>query len=291
MHSRPKRSGQRRKSSSIPLWSIFIVVGLFIVGVSIKESHASSESSETVNVTAQDVRHVSASYGDLMRVVTNPSLTEQRVDYKGFDVSFNSDLHLPNWVAWELLAIETEGDVSRAKKFVADESVAGCAEDYDYSYSGYDRGHIAPAGDMKWDEQAMNESFYLTNICPQDHSLNSGAWGNLEKKCRIWARHDSVLVIVSGPVLTDKLRETIGDTRVSVPKRFFKVILAPYANPPRAIGFVMNNGKVKGGMQEAAVSVDEVERITGHDFFSSLPDSIEQEVERQCDFHYWSTLR
>ncbi|MDE7449069.1 MAG: DNA/RNA non-specific endonuclease [Paramuribaculum sp.] len=297
--SRPRnnKSNHPHKSHRIPLWAILLVVGFFVVALTIRESNVSSETYSTeMSGTGSDsrseaVHHGVQSYGDLMMVVTNPSLTEQRVDYKGFDVSYNSQMHLPNWVSWELLGSETEGDVTRAKKFVADESVAGCAEDYDYSYSGYDRGHMAPAGDMKWDGQAMAESFYMTNICPQDHALNSGAWGNLEKKCRTWARHDSVLYIVSGPVLTDKLTETIGDNRVSVPKRFFKVILAPYAVPPRAIGFVMNNGKVKGGMQEAAVSVDEVERITGHDFFSTLPDSLEQEVERQCDFHYWSTLR
>ena len=90
---------------------------------------------------------------------------------------------------------------------------------------------------------------------------------------------------------TDPIREFIGDTRVAVPKRFFKVILSPNANPVRGIGFIMPNDKVPGGMQVAAVSIDEVERQTGHDFFSALPDDIENEVEQQCDFHYWSTIK
>lgn len=89
-------------------------------------------------------------------------------------------------------------------------------------------------------------------------------------------------------MLTDKLTRTIGKTPVPVPERFFKVILAPYARPMRAIGFIMNNGYVDGGMQAAAVSVDEVERITGFDFFSSLPDEIENEIEAQCNFPLWS---
>ena len=93
------------------------------------------------------------------------------------------------------------------------------------------------------------------------------------------------------PVLTDTLRDFIGDNRVAVPKRFFKVILSPYTTPVRGIGFIMPNDRVKGGMQATAVSIDEVERITGHDFFSALPDSIELAVEKECDFNSWSNRR
>ena len=102
---------------------------------------------------------------------------------------------------------------------------------------------------------------------------------------------DSVLYIVCGPVLTDELTERIGATGVAVPQRFFKVIVAPYADPPRGIGFIMPNGAVKGGMQQAACSIDEVEAITGLDFFAALPDTIENAVERQCNFNQWSNRR
>lgn len=224
-------------------------------------------------------------------VVIDTSLPQYIVEYTGMKLSFNPEAHVPNWVSWELTGKEAMGNIGRKDKFMADERVPGCAETYDYSYSGYDRGHMAPAGDMKWDKQAMEESFYMTNICPQDKALNTGAWRTLEEKCRVWAKADSAIVIVTGPVLTDKLTETIGDNHVVVPKRFFKVILSPYANPPRGIGFVMNNGTVKGGMQEAAVSIDEVEEITGFDFFSTLPDDIENKVESECNFHQWSVVR
>ncbi len=228
---------------------------------------------------------------DFERVVTAAGLSDTLITYKGMMVSFNPDKHVPNWVAWELTRDEADGVEPRGSGFMADASVRGCANPWDYSYSGYDRGHMAPAGDMKWDADAMVESFLMTNICPQVKSLNSGAWKRLEEKCRDWARIDSAIVIVAGPVLSDSLTERIGATEVVVPARFFKVILSPYANPPRAIGFIMNNGYVEGGMQKAAVSVDSVEWLTGHDFFSALPDSIENEVESQCRFHYWSTLK
>lgn len=227
----------------------------------------------------------------LEKVVTATGLPEQLINYEGMVVSFNKDAHVPNWVAWELTADEVAGTVPRAKDFFADKSVTGCANPWDYSYSGYDRGHMAPAGDMKWSTVAMQQSFCMTNICPQNNDLNSGAWMRLEEECRVWAQADSAIVIVAGPVLSDDLTETIGDTKVIVPHRFFKVVLSPYADPPRGIAFIMNNGKVPGGMQAAAVTIDEVERVTGHDFFSALPDDVEAQVESECRFHYWSTLK
>ncbi len=227
----------------------------------------------------------------LMEVKTANDVPEQIVSYPGMNVSFNRDMHVPNWVAWELTGEEAVGKEPRSGSFYSDPDVEGCPETYDYSYSGYDRGHMAPAGDMKWSERAMKVSFSLANICPQAKSLNTGAWKRLEEKCRTWAQADSSIIIICGPVLTDPIREFIGDTRVAVPQRFFKVILAPYADPARGIGFIMPNGRPEGGMQACAVSIDEVERVTGHDFFSALPDSIETIVESQCDFPFWSRIK
>lgn len=230
-------------------------------------------------------------YGNLMAVVTNPSVPSQFKSYTGMDLSFNSRCHIPNWVSWELTADETTGDVDRTNKFYNDPEIEGCPDSWDYSNSGYDRGHMAPAGDMKWDSKAMEETFFLSNICPQVKSLNTGSWKNLEEKCRLWAQIDRRIYIVCGPVIDDKPLELIGESKVWVPKRFFKVIIAPYSTLARGIGFIMPNGKVVGGMQACAVTIDEVERVTGHDFFASLPDDLENELESQCNFHQWSTMR
>ncbi|MCM1311046.1 MAG: DNA/RNA non-specific endonuclease [Bacteroides sp.] len=215
---------------------------------------------------------------------------EELLRYKGFTVSFNPKTHQPNWVGWELLASEVGGEHPRNQNFAPDTDVEGCADPRDYRHSGFDRGHMAPAGDMKWDADAMRESFLMTNICPQSGDLNRGAWNKLEEKCRQRARRDSAVVIVCGPVF-DKSGASmlIGSTGVAVPKGFFKVVLSPYSNPPKAIGFLMPNGPVKGGMQACAVPVDSVESVTGIDFFAALPDEIETDVEKQCDFHRWST--
>lgn len=229
---------------------------------------------------------------DSLMLVRMPGhIPSQPVSYEGMTLSFNAETHTPNWVAWELTRDETYGSEPRYNKFLSDPDVEGCATPRDYSYSGYDRGHMAPAGDMKWDPQAMRQTFYLTNICPQAKALNTGAWKRLEEKCRVWAQADSAIVIICGPVPGDAPLEYIGSTRVAVPARFFKVILSPYADPPRAIGFIMPNERVEGGLQKAAVSVDRVEALTGYDFFASLPDSIEADVESRCEFNRWSNLK
>lgn len=227
---------------------------------------------------------------DLLAVDTNPALDGELVDYEYFNVNFNPTLHIPNWVSWELTREETSGSESRSK-FKADLNVTGCPTPRDYTGSGYDRGHMVPAADMKWNPDAMTRCFYMTNMCPQVHALNGGTWQKLEDKCRIWAKADSAIVIICGPVLSEEPDEFIGSTGVAVPKAFFKVVCSPYANPPRGIGFIMPNGKVPGGLQAAAVSIDQVEELTGHDFFSALPDSIENAMEAECKFHFWSNLK
>ncbi len=265
-----------------------ILLGIFLTVIFVGAWQLWADSGKKQSVTVNDSAQSEVS--DLLKVVTPLNTPSIFKAYPGFQLSFNPQKHIPNWVAWELTDDETNGSIKRSNKFLRDESVEGCPESYDYNYSGYQRGHMAPAGDMKWSREAMESTFFLTNICPQMGTLNTGTWRNLEEKCRTWAQNLGSLVIICGPVLTDSIREFIGDTRVAVPKRFFKVILAPKTNPMQGIGFIMNNGRVEGGMQQAAMSIDEVEKITGLDFFSTLPDDIEAEVESQNRFHKWSTI-
>lgn len=234
---------------------------------------------------------VSTTADKLQEVKNSDGLREERIPYTGMTVSFNRDTHEPNWVAWELLGSEVSGESGREPGFLVDAAIDGCATPDDYRLTGFDRGHMAPAGDMKWHPQAMRESFYMTNICPQSPDLNRGAWKKLEEKCRQRAEVDSSLIIICGPVF-DKSGPAarIGASGVAVPQKFFKVILAPFVEHPWAIGFIMPNGYVTGGMQKSAVPVDEVEALTGYDFFSVLPDSLETAVESRCDFNAFSRL-
>lgn len=215
-----------------------------------------------------------------------PSIEKQ---YEGFFVNFNPENKTPNYVVWTLYGDETTGASSRSNKFWTDDDVDGCPSTKDYTKSGFDRGHMCPAGEQKWSDSAMHDSFVMTNICPQKHELNSGAWKTLEEKERLWACRDGVVVIVAGPIYDSDSYETIGDNCVKVPSAFFKVILAPFAEPLRAIGFVYPNMRCPGNMSNYATTVDDVERITGLDFFSELPDEIEDEVESSMSFKEWNS--
>ena len=129
---------------------------------------------------------------------------EQILRRKAYVLSFNTETLLPNWVAWRLTAEAVDGHVKRESvSFHEDFNVAPRYRviPSDYSRSGYDRGHMCPAGDNKWSFQAMEESFLMTNICPQLHSLNAGDWNNLEIQCRAWAREYGEIYIVCGPIV------------------------------------------------------------------------------------------
>lgn len=272
------------RSKLMSLYSFLAAAAILLTSTSCSDNAvklAAGSSASLGNFTEQQ----------LCDVITNPDLDEIIVHYEGFTVSFNPTMHLPNWVAWAVTREKIEnGTVTREDNFRPDENVPGCATLADYSRSGYDRGHMAPAGDMKWSAKAMDESFYLTNICPQLNVLNNGAWKNLEEKCRTNAKRDSMLVIICGPVLTEGFRNFIGPTPVPVPQNFFKVVLTPkMESGAHAIGFIMPNGNMVGGMQAAAVSVDQVEKITGHNFFHLLPDDIENALESDNNFARFST--
>lgn len=208
--------------------------------------------------------------------------------YPGFDVLFSNIHKQPYYVAWVLTPENARATaVKRSNNFRPDPNVENSAQLSDYKRSGFDRGHMAPSADFRYSADAQDATFFLTNISPQHTTLNTKAWANLEEQCRNWAKRDSTLIIITGPVLNDKITATIGESRVSVPSRFFKVVFAPYANPPRAIAFVMPNHYVEGGVQATATTVDMVEQITGYDFFSSLPDDVEAEIESHAKYPEW----
>ena len=225
---------------------------------------------------------------------------EQILKRRGYTTSYNSKTKTPNWVAWHLTKAHTYGSYQRDQEvFAEDESVkAPRATDNDYYNSRYDRGHMCPAGDNKWDQQAMTESFLFTNVCPQNHGLNKYEWNDLEILCRDWAREYGAIDIVCGPLYSsgserfsvgkgsDSQQKTIGRNMVWVPDAFFKVVLCRQGRP-KAIGFVYRNEGKKQPMGEAVRSVDEIEAMTGIDFFPALDDATESRIEASASLLEW----
>lgn len=219
------------------------------------------------------------------QVHTPSSDCTEIIRYKGYVVSYNKERKIPNWVSYELLASETDGPYSRkGKNFRQDLNLKiPQADDYDYKNSGWSRGHMAPAGDFKWSDEAMWETFYFTNCCPQDQSLNSGQWSTLEKKVRGWANKFGTVVVYTGPIVVDNIYGTIGRNKVVVPDAFFKAI----QSGEKSIAFVMYNHNKNENMQKCAMSVDDLELLTGIDFFTELDDTIEAKIEATYNLRDW----
>lgn len=210
-----------------------------------------------------------------------------------FVLSYNSTTNCPNYVCWHLTPARTRGDLKRPDDFTPDDvlGVSMQVNTHDYSGSGYDRGHMCPAGDNKNSRQAMYESFNMSNVCPQNHDLNAGDWNELEELCREWARDYSDLYICCGPIFDSKNPKTIGkrnrDVKIAVPDRFFKVVLMMGKNP-KAIGFIFPNNGTRRDLRTYAVTVDRVEQQTGIDFYPQLPDDVEKKVESMCRPADWN---
>ena len=241
--SKKKNNSSVKKTLQLIVFAIFVIIGIFYAIDFATSSSNSENATEEEQITSY--HNINVKSAKLLEVKAPEELSEQFIEYKGFNVSFNTQYRIPNYVVYELTLQESKGDESRAKSFAKDENVDRCPEPYEYTRSGYDRGHMAPAADMKWDYDAMHNSFYMTNICPQKHSLNSGGWKRLEEKIRDWVVKDTALIIVTGPILTENM-ETIGDG-IAVPTKFFKAILAPFSNPQKAIGFIYKN---EGGQKK-----------------------------------------
>lgn len=248
-------------------------------GITIPLSATGKAQAETIQTT-----------GDLELPAPLKNRPEKILKRRTYTVSYNKDLKVPNWVAWELNRDRLVERESRTDKFLPDpdlpESEAVTTDDY--KRSGWDRGHMCPAADNRWHWRAMQESFYMTNICPQHHNLNRGDWKELEDDCREWAEKEGRIYIACGPIFYKGKHRTIGrEHKVAVPDAFFKVILCADSRPPRAIGFIYKNTAGNHPLDHYVNSVDQVERITGIDFFPSLPDDIEKKVEASYDLKLW----
>lgn len=246
----------------------------------------SADRGESKAVAAPEASVVDSA--DIELPALRPSSGEQILRRSAYTASYNTETRLPYWVAWRITAERLDGSYGRkGLKFREDSDVpAPRATDWDYYNSGYDRGHMCPSADCKWSEEAQLESFLFTNACPQVHGLNAGDWNEIEQQCRRWARKYGTLYVVSGPILYRGRHKTIGKNKVVVPEAFFKVVLR-MGDSPQAIGFIYKN--VSGNRPKASYvnTVDDVERITGYDFFPSLPDEIEDRVEAEADIDEW----
>lgn len=290
-----RRRRKKQSSKGVVYLIILIAIACFLYEPIAKVLHLNQPVFATEAVEKGPANQLSSENtaigDDVLLPAPLKSMPEQILHRKGYTVSYNKDLKIPNWVAWELSPEKLIERESRTDKFLPDPDLPEdeAVTTNDYKGAGLDRGHMCPAGDNRWHWKAMQESFYMTNICPQDHNLNRGDWKELEEACRKWAQAEGKIYIVCGPILYKQKHRTIGKQhRVTVPEAFFKVILCTTSTPPKAIGFIYKNASGNHPLDSYVNSVDEVERVTGIDFFPALPDDVEDKVEASYNLSLWT---
>lgn len=212
--------------------------------------------------------------------------------YSGFTLCYRESYEQSEWVAYTLTREKLNAVTGRSNDFKSDTKISTeSASPKDYTRSGYDRGHLAPAADMEWSITSVHESFLMSNMSPQAPQFNRGLWKTLEEKVRDWADKFGTIYVVTGPVLEkdSSQYDSIGANKVSVPEYFYKAILAPLPQQQyTAIAFILPNKKCEGTIFDYAVTVDQAEERTSLDFYSALPDEIENVIEASFSLDYWN---
>lgn len=212
------------------------------------------------------------------------------IKHSAYVISYDAQSCIPEWVAYELTAEEVAGDLQRGGRMFSmdpDLKKVRQAMREDYRDSGWTKGHMAPAGDFRWDSTAMDETFYLTNVCPQNETLNKKDWQFLEKKVRQWAQDYGKAWVVTGPLIGENKYGTIGENEVVVPDAFFKAVMINRKGKYYSIAFVLQNDSSHQYLQDCALTVNELEEETGLNFFYNLDDSYEEKVEDQLRLQDW----
>ena len=214
----------------------------------------------------------------------------QTIEHDSYTTVYSPSLHIPVLVSWTLTSERAAASaVSRSGyEFTPDPEANDGMDTRFYSRSGYDRGHMCPAADNKHSDTAMRESFYLTNICPQDRTLNAGLWNELEQRCRYLARKYGTMRIECGPVLAES-PQRIGEKGIAVPEAFFKAVLVRKDGVWQAAGFIMPNRALdpEEDIFKYLVTVDEIEKATGLDLFGDLAESEQKAAESRTDKSVW----
>ena len=248
------------------LYTLIIII--LVVGVYAYESYFDKKVEDTIVQEGTNKKKNTNEY------FLPKSTTGQIVHHEGYSLSYSESHEQAEWVAYELKKNHLSNTNFKRPYFEIDKSVkTGAAHWRSYKNSGYDRGHLCPAGDRKYSKFTHDETFLTSNISPQKHDFNSGVWNRLEQKVRYWAIRNDGVFVVTGGVLKNNLK-TIGDDKVSVPNQFYKIVLDNNSGKTKVLAFLLEHKNSNKALYEFVVSVDEIEALTGIDFFSELNDEL-----------------
>lgn len=215
------------------------------------------------------------------------STTSQIVKHNYYSLSYDEKAEQAEWVAYELKKDYIKNSDFKRPFFIEDPKVTTQSADWrNYKNSGYDKGHLCPAADMEFSLDAYTDTFFTSNISPQNHEFNAGIWNRLEQKFRYWAVKNDGLIIITGGVLKGSSK-FIGQEHVLVPNYFYKIALSHTNGNYKMIAFLIPNKKSSKPIYDYAVAVDEIESMTGIDFFPKLDDKLENSLEKNVNLNTW----
>lgn len=244
------------------------------------------------------VYHVTRGHWGLLGGIPTTNNLSRIIDRDWYAVGY-SDLYCqPIWTSYRL----TNKEVDHTRVFTRNDckfrtEVLGGRDSVnprpeDYTNSGYDRGHMVPAGDMTWSMYGVDDTFYMSNICPQTPLCNRGVWKQLEQWVRDNAKIEEELLVVSGPIFsTNVIQKVIGKRcKVVVPDAFFKVVYDTTA-PFKALGFIVPNEGCTNALDWYSVTVEEVEKRTGMKFFDQVtPNEQPDKTDFRPSLWNWNIL-
>lgn len=259
-----------------------IIAALILSGILFFEFYLEQQENQEIVASGKAVKT------DTNELFLPTSTTGQIIHHEGYSLSYSEPLEQAEWVAYELKKEHLSNTNYTRPYFEVDPAVkTGAAHWRNYKKSGFDRGHLCPAGDRAYSIEAYNETFLTSNISPQKHDFNAGIWNTLEQKVRYWAGKYNGVFVVTGGILEDNLK-TIGDEKVAVPNQFYKILIDTNSGKTKMIAFLIPHENSNLPLYKFVVPVDSIEKLTGIDFFPELEDTLENELEASADYKSWS---
>lgn len=203
---------------------------------------------------------------------------EYEIPYEGFVVDYDSTSRIPSVVYYEI-EYDKLGQFGRST-FGPDKSVKNPSYEWEYTNTGYDRGHLMPSASSQ-STLMMEDCFYMTNIAPQEPRFNRVLWKSIE----VFERNNSSpkLYVITGTHLGDW--KYLGQTKVRVPEYFYKILYNKECNS--MIAFLCSQSDGNKRKEDCIVTVDSLEILTKRDFYYQLEDSLEEVLERTVDVERW----
>ncbi|MEA1785483.1 DNA/RNA non-specific endonuclease [Arenibacter sp. GZD96] len=215
------------------------------------------------------------------------STTGAIVHHAYYALSYHENFEQAEWVIYRLSKEQLTNDDRKRPYFEQDPKVITQSADWrNYKGSGYDRGHLCPAGDRRFSEDAYNETFYTSNISPQKRDFNAGIWNRLEQKVRQWGKQYVTLYVITAGILNKDL-SVIGEEQVAVPDYFYKIVVRDNGDALTSIAFLLKHEENRSSLQHFVVPVDSIEQLSGIDFFKELPHELEAILESKTNMSDW----